>query len=256
MVDARAVPTAIAAPPYDSGAAPLPEAVDLRPRFLDWGLSPRRQGARGTCSVFTVVGALEYAVASRDGQGRRLSVEFLNWAGHQAAGRSVDGGFFSELWQGCEAYGVCAEEALPYRDTYDAALEPDAGVMEAAGEVRSLGLRLHWIKEWDPATGLTDAQVAAIRRALAGGWPVCGGFRWPKQARWEGDMLQMCPPDEVYDGHSVLLAGYRDDPAQPGGGVFLIRNSGGEGRDGALPYAYVRAYMNDAAWVDGGASTS
>ncbi len=52
------------------------------------------------------------------------------------------------------------------------------------------------------------------------------------------------------DGHSVLLVGYRDDKTQPGGGVFLIRNSAGPSRDGMMTYEYVRAYLNDAAWID------
>jgi C1A family cysteine protease len=54
----------------------------------------------------------------------------------------------------------------------------------------------------------------------------------------------------VFDGHSVLLVGYRDDAAQPGGGLLLIRNSGEAGPDGALPYAYASQYMNDAAVID------
>jgi C1A family cysteine protease len=60
----------------------------------------------------------------------------------------------------------------------------------------------------------------------------------------------MCPSNAVRDGHSVLLAGYRDDAAQPGGGVFIFRNTSREGRDGFMPYAYARLYMNDAVWVD------
>lgn len=60
----------------------------------------------------------------------------------------------------------------------------------------------------------------------------------------------MCPPDAVYDGHSVLGVGYRPDSSQPGGGVLLFRNTAGDGRDGAMPYEYARSYMNDAAWVD------
>jgi hypothetical protein len=48
----------------------------------------------------------------------------------------------------------------------------------------------------------------------------------------------------------VLLVGYRDDSAQPGGGVFIFRNTSGAARDGFMPYIYARAYMNDAAWVD------
>jgi hypothetical protein len=224
-------------------------SVDLRPRLEAWGLGPRRQGARPTCSVFTVVGALEYAVASRQGQGTRLSVEFLNWAGHRKADRTADGGFFSELWEGYAAYGICPEEALPYRERFEAALDPGAAALDRARQLQALGLRLNWIKEWDPETGLTGEQFAVARRTLAGGRPVCGGFRWPKQARWNEGVLQMVPPEEVYDGHSVLLVGYAEDERHPGGGVFFIRNSADDGRDGALPYAYVLAYMNDAAWV-------
>jgi C1A family cysteine protease len=229
----------------------LSEAVDLRPRLQQWGLAPRRQGSRGTCSVFTVAGALEYAIACRQGQGQRLSVEFLNWAAHRAASRTADGGFFSELWEGYAAYGICPEVELPYREQYDAALEPDARALAAARDLQRLGLRWHWIKEWDVKSGLTDVQLTALKATLAHGWPVCGGFRWPKQPRWEQDVLQLCPPDEVFDGHSVLLVGYREEAQQPGGGLFLIRNSGGDGRDGSLPYDYVREYMNDAAWVEG-----
>jgi hypothetical protein len=230
-----------------------PKSIDLRSRLHHWGLNARRQGDRPTCSVFTVVGALEYAIASRQQCGMRLSVEFLNWAAHSAVSRAADGGFFSEFWEGYMAYGICPEEALPYRDRYDAALQPEAGALDAAGTMQTLGLRLHWIKEWNPEMGLTEAQLDAIKDTLARGWPICGGFRWPRQAEWEQDVLQVCPPSEVYDGHSVLLVGYEDDERQPGGEAFIIRNSGGDGRDGYLPYAYVQAYMNDAAWVDDGA---
>ena len=101
-------------------------------------------------------------------------------------------------------------------------------------------------------TGLTDHHIAEIKATLAKKWPVCGGMRWPKKAVWKESVLQMCTPDAVFDGHSVLLVGYKDDPQAPGGGLFLIRNSGGDGSDGFLPYAYVREYMNDAAWVGNG----
>lgn len=227
-----------------------PTTVDLRPRLDAWGLPPRRQGERPTCSAFAVTGSLEYAVACRQGQGTRLSVEFLNWAGRAATGRTADGGFFSELWEGYARYGVCPEAALPYREALDAALQPDGAALDAARALQGLGLALHWIKEWNPETGLAEAHLAQIRRTLASGWPVCSGLRWPKQACWQADVLQMCPPAEVYDGHSVLLIGYREDARQPGGGLFFIRNSAGDGRNEALPYAYVQAYTNDAAWIN------
>ena len=60
----------------------------------------------------------------------------------------------------------------------------------------------------------------------------------------------MASPERVFDGHSVLLVGYTDDPRQPGGGTVLIRNTGKGVQDGAITYEYLRAYVNDAAWVE------
>jgi C1A family cysteine protease len=110
----------------------LARSIDLRPLFEQRGLVPRRQGKRGTCSVFTVVGALEYALADVSA-GTRLSVEFLNWAAHRVANRTADGGFFSELWEGYAAYGICPEEALPYREQYDAAPWPAVALDQRVG---------------------------------------------------------------------------------------------------------------------------
>jgi hypothetical protein len=200
--------------------------------------------------VFVVAGALEFALAQLQGRATPLSVEFLNWAANETCDDSADGAFFSDLWKGFTAHGVCREEEMPYRPGHDPASRPPPGAVADARTRLGLGLRLNWIKPWDVTTGLTDEHMASIRRTLADGWPVCAGFRWPKNPRWEQGVLQMCGPDAVFDGHSVLLVGYRADAAQPGGGVFTFRNSGGEGRDGYLPYAYAQAYMNDAAWVD------
>jgi hypothetical protein len=63
-------------------------------------------------------------------------------------------------------------------------------------------------------------------------------------------MLDWAGSDGVHDGHSVLLVGYRDDAALPGGGAFLMRNSGKGLRDGLLSYQFARAYVNDAVWID------
>jgi len=245
---------ASAAPPAHSEASARPEnyaaSIDLRPIFDRWGLETRRQGKRGTCSAFVVIQAVEYAVAVRERQAARLSVEFLNWAANQTTNAAEDGGFFSDLWKGCSRFGICPDEDMPYLDQFDPAVQPGEQALARAKRIQALGLQLHWIKEWDPNRGLNDGQFADIKRTVRQRWPVCGGFLWPKQPRWENGVLQMCPREAVRDGHSVLLVGYRDDPAMPGGGVFLIRNTSGDSRDGLMSYEYVRAYMNDAAWID------
>jgi len=235
-----------------SGAPPtgMPSSTDLRPQLKRYGLTRSLQRARPTCSVFTVVGALEFAIAKRQGHTPRLSVEFLNRAANQTCGDRADGGFFSDLWKGFQAYGICAAADDPYAAKFDPSRPPSAEALVDAKTRLGLGLRLNWIKAWNVNTGLTEDHLAAIKRTLVAGWPVCAGCRWPKQQKWADGVLQMCPSNAVYDGHSVLLVGYRDDAAQPGGGVFIFRNTAGAGNDGLMPYEYAQAYVNDALWID------
>jgi hypothetical protein len=234
----------------DSGS-PL-KGIDLRPAFEKWELGPRVQGERNTCSVFTMAAAFEYALARKTDQATRLSVEFLNWASNQVLHQTQDGSFFSDIWSGFTTYGVCPEQDMPYQDKFDPKRTPSQNARDHALRLKQVGFRLHWIKPWDPNTGLTQEQFVAIKGVLNQQWPVCGGFRWHKKDRtqWKDDVLQMVPPEDVIDGHSILLVGYRDDPQQPGGGVFLFRNTQNQGRDGYMPYEYARTYMNDSLWID------
>ena len=256
LVAALAVPRGPAAggdPPGDPAAraasAVLPASADLRPRLEAYGLSPRVQGHRGTCSVFTVTGAIEYALARTGERVPPLSPEFLNWALNRAVGKDDDGGFFSDLWRGFEAHGICPEADMPYRPSFDPALQPSREAVDHARGPLGKGLRIHWIKRWDPKRGLQEDELLEARRALAAGWPVCGGFLWPRREEWKDGVLQFRPRQGVRDGHSVLLVGYRDDPSLPGGGLAIIRNTAGPARFGFLTYEYLLAYMNDAVWI-------
>lgn len=243
---------AAATPPLGATreVAAAPDSVDLRPALTKWGLKPRNQGSRPTCSVFTFTSALEFAAANAQQHGERLSVEFLNWAANQTGRGARDGGFFSEMWDGFAAHGICAEKEMPYQTEFNAANSPSAEVQAEAKAKLTLGLQLHWIKKWNVKTGLSANEFADVKKTLDRGWPACAGLRWPKQDKWQEDVLQMCPPEEVFDGHSVLLVGYRDDANQPGGGVFIFRNTNRGGRDGFMPYAYAQAYINDAVWIE------
>lgn len=228
----------------------LPASADLRPALERVGLETRFQGKRATCSVFTVADSIEFAAAQRGVSLGRVSVEYLNWAANQVTDEAPDdGAFFSDIWKGFLAHGACPETALPYREAFDPAAEPGAPAREQAKACQALGLELHWIKQWDPNRGLSAEELTEVRRTLAQGWPVCGGFLWPKKEEWKDGVLQVCPREAVRDGHSVLLVGYRDDPAQPGGGELLFRNTSGRRREGRFSYAYLRAYMNDAVWI-------
>ena len=224
--------------------------VNLRPVFKKRGLSTRAQGRRGTCSVFTVTRAIEYALSEDEPLENRLSVEFLNWASDRVTGKNRDGSFFSDLWGGFERYGICDESQMPYLSKFDPNRQPSPQALGHARRLRTAGLQMNWIKPWDPKRGLNEEQFAAVKETLRTGWPVCGGFLWPKNPTWTKEgVLQMAARENVRDGHSVLLVGFRDDPVQPGGGVFLIQNTHKGRREGEMSYEYVRAYMNDALWI-------
>jgi C1A family cysteine protease len=225
--------------------------ADLRPFFERWGLPPRSQGKRGTCSVFTMVGALEYAKATHEGKGSRLSVEYLSWAKNKVPSVKIrDGGKFSDLWAGFLADGICLEKDMPYQPKYDRNRVPSPEAQAYGKKLERGDFHIHWIKPWNVKKGITEKQFEEIKQVLRSGWPVCGGFRWPRSEEWQENQLQMLPPEGVYDGHSVLLVGYRDDAKLPGGGAFILRDSLC-GRDGGLMcYAYARDYMNDALWIE------
>jgi hypothetical protein len=227
----------------------LPVRVDLRERLKSLGIGPRRQGARGTCSVFAVTLALEWALAGRRGRGEALSQEFLNWASNRAVDDDADGGFFHDLWKGYEEYGISSEALCPYEPVYSATFEPHPAAIAHAAAGHEPGVQLCWIKAWDVETGLTVAELASIRASLASGRLVCAGLRWPREPVWTDDVLQWAPPQRVFDGHSIVLAGYHDEAQQPGGGCFIALDSGAQFPGGMLPYAYAAAYTNDACWI-------
>lgn len=214
--------------------------VDLRPDFSHYRLTIKRQGARDTCHVFTVVAALEYAVAQRYGRGVGLSEEYLNWAANQTSKQLQDGASFAELAQGLKRWGICEEEYMPYLPLFNAMFEPPQAAFDSAREIRKLNFRWHWIKQAndnpdDVTSGSTkivvgdnlrDSHIETIKEVLRKGWPVCAGRE-----------------------HNVLIVGYRDDRQKPGGGTFTIRNSN-HSNYRTMTYEEMKAKSNAVMWID------
>lgn len=202
--------------------------VDLVPEMTRIGFVPRGQGARNTCSVFTTMGVLEYAAYQRTGDARKLSVDYLNWACNQVIGNQTEdrGQFFKDLLQGFEQYGICREDEMPYRPAFEPDYAPADEARKTAEGIRSLGLTVHWVNPLGKGC-ITREQLDEIRGVLASGYPVAAGSY-----------------------HSVLLVGYIDDPAEPGGGSFLIRDSGGPGHYFEMSYEEALGRVGDVFWVE------
>lgn len=202
--------------------------VDLRPQFARWGLPVKKQGARNTCSVFTTVGAMEFALSKKFNRGFRLSEEYLNWACNQVIKNSTKdrGQFFSDLLKGYEQHGICPEADMPYAKAFSAAYKPTERAVSDAQLLKQHGLRANWIKPNDGKVGITDAHIEQMKAVLRQGWPVCAG-----------------------SAHSVLAVGFKDDPAVAGGGYFLLRDSGG-GNEQTMTYQAAKGRLCDLLWYD------
>lgn len=206
----------------------LPVAVDLRPQFEEFGLGPRRQGRRNTCSVFTTVAAMEFALARQTDKGEPLSVEYLNWACNQVINNKTQdrGQFFHHLLKAYDKYGICAEADMPYTRRFDPELAPSDEAKQKAKDLFARGFEIHWINPWKRKQGLREEQLTEVKKVLAAGWPLAAG-----------------------SNHSRLLVGYEDDPEQPGGGILLTKDSG-SGKFSQVTYEFARTQINDVFWVE------
>jgi hypothetical protein len=231
-------------------AGPLPRSVDLTGDFARLGLTPLDQGSRDVCSLFAITALAEFESAKTPGAPhRRLSEEFLIWAADRATGLTSDQAMFYKAVAGLNTLGICTADRMPYADQPDPNRKPSAA---ALGEARRLEQRwrVNWIKRWSVDSPLTDGQLAEIKQALANRHPVACGLRWPKSLAGY-KLLAVPPTDQVFDGHSIALVGYAD--GKNGDGVFRFRNSSGPNWGqkgyGEMSYAYIRAYANDALWL-------
>lgn len=229
---------------------------DLRPLFEKYGIGIYDQGDRGTCSVFAVTGLLEFEYARKQGKAIPLSVEFLNWASNQITGEMEDGSYFSDAVMALKKYGVCSDELFPYYiRNYSRKAEPSKSAIKEARQRRDA--RLIWIKEWDPETGMSDEQIMEVKKQIINEHPVAIGFQWPKKdtlyRKTENGIMTIPPREGVFDGHSVIIVGFRDTSDVPGGGYFIFKNSHGmqfgENGFGKMPYAYAGKYANDGVSI-------
>jgi len=208
-------------------ATPLPKKVDLRAQFNQWGLPIKPQGRRDTCAVFTLTGALEYALARGTGEtGLRLSEEYLNWAADDITGIKFDGASYEELISAFDKWGISAEKFLPYYTRYNASLRPSPNALASAKEIWELGFQRHWVAQ-RTENGLDETQIQEMKTVLASGWPLC-----------------------AYGvDHSILLVGYQDDSSMDGGGQFITRNSAMQ-RYETIFYSAAREEFGSVLWID------
>jgi hypothetical protein len=202
--------------------------VDLRPKFSAWNIGKRKQGVRNTCSVCVTASAFEFALSRNAQKSTRVSAEYLNWACNQVINNTETdrGQFFHDLLTGFEKFGICEEPLMPYRPKFDPEYQPSEEARKNAARIKTNAFQIHWIRKWDGKFGLDEAQMETIKSTLRAGWPVAAG-----------------------SSHSLLLAGFRENPDQPGGGLFVALDSV-PGSFRPLTFEMVKTNTADALWIE------
>ena len=223
----------------------LPHKISLLAEFELFGLTPLAQGNRDVCSLFAITAVAEF---ERDRHAKnpqpRLSEEYLIWAAKEAVGKSGDQAMFYEAVLGLDHLGICPSELMPYTKEPGHHAKPSQRRLSRVGNSDIAGVPCG-SRRWSVDAKLTEPEHLEIKRALAAGHPVACGLRWPNKLQGS-ELLKVPPPQAVFDGHSIVLVGFEDDPKQPGGGAFQFRNSDGpnwgERGYGLISYGYVRAF--------------
>ncbi len=238
--------------PDTMAAETLPAKIDLTPEYERLGILPELQGDRDVCSLFAITGVADFEAARHSlGPQPRLSEEFLIWAAKAATGKTREQAMFYEAACGLNTRGICDRSLMPYLMSSHPQQQPSRKAIADARQ-RAERWQVQWIRRWDVSRPLSDGQFFGLKRALANGHPVACGLRWPKSLKGSA-ILSDNPPGGVFDGHSIVLVGYVDDAAAPGGDIFRFRNSfgpnWGEHGYGTMSYAYIRKCANDALWL-------
>lgn len=218
---------------------PLPRSVDMRP------LCPRieDQGDIGSCSAHATTSAMEFLYRKLGKPQPELSRLFTYYATRvwvEGAPPTEDSGCtMRDVVKAMAKFGTCPESMLPYDTSRFADAPPPACVAEA---------KQHTITKY-----LRCPTTDAIKRTLAGGFPVVIGFSVPESAMSDevaqtGEIPLPAHGEAFVGGHAIYLCGY--DESQK---VFIFGNSWGTGWGakgfGFLPYQYVAMGLATDAWT-------
>ena len=96
-----------------------------------------------------------------------------------------------------------------------------------------------------------------VKEQIRNEHPVAIGFQWPKKdekyRKMENGIMIIPPWEGFFDGHSIIMGGFKDDPSVAGGGYFIFKNSHdkdyGENGYGKMPYEYLAKYANDGVAI-------
>lgn len=209
---------------YDLPTEDLPAEVNLIGSLTP----PRNQGRRNSCVAFTLAAMLQQQLQRQQlHTDVLLSPQFIYWACKERDGIPGDRGTNPLLaMRLLQELGVCREQTWPYNPEVDQQ-NPGHGPADPAALAEAAHYRIGGFDTIPPkSVNQIKAQLAAGRSVLLG-LPIAEHWVSTSQARRLGKLRKALPGELNRGGHAMLAVGYRDDPAVPGGGYLIVRNSWG-----------------------------
>lgn len=204
--------------------------VDLRPHMRELGLTTKSQGRRPSCSVFAVVGALEY-LSAKTGKPMRYSEDYAIWAtreyladqnmGLNQSFSEGDAGFrLIDVIDALEEYGLVDRESMPntFGTGMDRIERPSQELLSTAKQ-GLVSINARRLDDADP-----EKTILRLTQCLNSAYPVVIGVPWPH----ENTLIAapMISGQNPVSNHAVTLVGYRSDPNGENQ-RFLFKNSWG-----------------------------
>lgn len=232
----------------------LEEEPVALPSSVNWAkrMPPtRNQAGRGTCVAFALAALHEfYRQAQNDPQD--FSEQHLYYETKLIDGAPNSCGTWqSKAVQALADRGQCRENVWPYNPNPPC---NNHGTMpsNARTDAAPFGFQTQ---------ALNPRDVNGIKAALSRGTvvtfsvPVLNSWYHSADTRRTGRITMPIGNEPRVGGHAMCFIGYQDDPAAPGGGYFMLRNSWGTGwgsqcpygaGNGTIPYQYIAEHNWEA----------
>jgi len=240
-----------ALPPYEPAGVrmiltPASDLFDQLPEL-------RSQGSRGTCVAHAACAVREQLeIAAGAPKDINLSEQFIYWWCKAHDGIPKTSGTYIAVAMRClRELGAPLEELWPY--VSDPAGPDEGQGPPPAGCVNGdPALRTARTIEFNPSDIVGIKRCLTEGRAVAFSVPVFDSWYYSGASRRWGKITLPLPGEAEDGGHAMTLVGYQDDPAAPGGGYFLVRNSWQpwafdgvwQTGYGVIPYAYISRHAS------------
>jgi hypothetical protein len=215
----------------------------------------RSQGKRGACVAFGTVAMREFLSRKK----YELSEQYLYWGAKMRDGKPESKGTWVRYAMQClEENGVCLRTEWPYNqlpvETEHQGPPPRKAVQGAKRFIISKKISIN-PRSVNDLRSIIHGNEKLSGRVISFAIPVFRSWHQNPITYRTGRIVMPLPSEIPVGGHCMTLVGFKDDPAWPGGGFFILRNSWGTSWAsqssygagyGTIPYDFIALHCWEA----------